>query len=178
MMLRHAAVADALSRKLNCLDYLNIACAAADIVAYGIAYLFLGGVRINIQKSLGTHNHAGDAEAALYCARLAKGIGINLLFKIRQAFHRDDIFAFHAVCLLNAALYRLAVYDYGTGAACALAAAILYRQQAKLIPEIAHKLLVFIDGNLFSVYCKGCHISILSDTPLGIALKRPPKWII
>ena len=160
VMLRHAAVADTFRRKLYGLDYLYIAGAAADIIAYGIANLFLGGVGINVQQSLGAHHHAGDAEAALYGARLAKGIGINLLFKIRQAFHRDDVFAFHAVSLLNTALYRLAVYYYGTGTACALAAAVLYRQQAKLIPKIAHEFLIFFHSNLFSVYCKGCHIPV------------------
>ncbi len=88
--LRQLPLPENLSRQQDAVDDLHIAGAAADVVADGEGRLLPGGIGIHVQQPLGGDHHAGDAEAALDGPRLAEGEGVDLLFPIGQALHRED----------------------------------------------------------------------------------------
>ncbi len=160
---RHLALAEQLRRQQNGVDDLHIPGAAADVVADGKGRLLPGGIWVRVQQSLGAHHHAGDAEAALDRPRHAEGVGVDVLFKVAQALHRDDGLALQLVRLGDAGLGRLAVDQHRAGAAGALAAAVLHAGEMQGIPQIAQQLLVLFHCHGLAVHGKMCHGLILLD---------------
>ena len=135
--LRYYAGALYLGRQLDSGDYLNISRAAAIVVAYGVAHLRLCGVGILIQQCLCAHHHAGYAKAALHRPRLSVGEGVHLLFPVAQALYGNYIAPFQPVGIRHAGLAGNTVYYYGAGAAGTLAAPVLDRGKAQIVPEKA-----------------------------------------
>ena len=126
--------AEDLRRQQNAVNDLDVAGAAADVVADGKRRLLARRLGIGVEQRLGGDDHARDAEAALHGARPAEGIGVNFFFKIGQSLDRHDRLAFKLVCLRDARLGGLAVDEHVTSAACALAASVLDGGQTQLIP--------------------------------------------
>ena len=164
--LRYHAGALYLGRQLDSVDYLNVARAAAVVVAYGVAHLRLCGVRVLIQQRFCAHHHAGYAKAALHRPRLCVGEGVHLLFPVAQALYRNYIAALQLVCIRHAGLAGNAVYYYGAGAAGALAAPVLDRGKAQIVPEKAEELFVFLRRNGMPVHNKCGHKRFLSFSSL------------
>ena len=162
---RDFALALELCGQTHGLDDLHIAGAAADVVLDGGGALFLGGIVVDIQKRLGAHDHARDAEAALHRARRAEGVGIELLFKVGKPLHGEDVLAFQLVGLLDAGAHGLALQQHRTCAAGALATAVLHGGQAHLIPEKPDELLIFLHRDRCTVDKKCSHID--SSCPCG-----------
>ena len=160
---RHLALAEQLRRQQNAVDDLHIPGAAADVVADGVGRLLPGGIRIRVQQSLGAHHHAGDAEAALDRPRHAEGVGVDLLFKVRQTLHSDDALPLQLVGLGDAGLGGLAVDQHGAGAAGALAAPVLHAGEMQGVPQVAQQLLVVFHGDGLSVHSKVRHGVFLLD---------------
>ena len=138
-------------------DDLDIAGAAAVVVADGKTDLRLRGVGAFVQKPLAAEHHAGDAEAALDGTGLAEGEGERGLFKVAQTLDREHVLALKALRVGNAGAAGLALDQNGAGAACALAASVLDRSQAKLVAQVAQKLLLLRNRDLFAVYEKCRH---------------------
>ncbi len=119
--------------KLDGLDDLDVAGAAADIVGDGAADLRLGGRKRPVEQPLGTHHHARDAKSALDRAGFAEGPGVDLLFKVGQSLHGEHALALELAGLDGAGPHGLAVDEHRARAARALAAAILAGGQAQLV---------------------------------------------
>ena len=164
---RNLALTENLRCQQNSVNDLYITGAAADVVANGKRRFFTGGIRIHVQQPLGGDHHAGDTEAALYRAGLTKGEGIDLLFPIRQAFHRQDGLAIQLVGLRDTGLCGLAVNQNMAGTASAFAAAVLHRGQMQLIPQIADQLLVFLHCHGAAVHLKSRHTACSFPLPQG-----------
>ena len=161
------AITEDLRCQQNSVNDLYITGAAADIVANGKRRFFPCGFRIHVQQTLGGDHHAGDTEAALYRAGLAKGEGIDLLLPIRQTFHRHDGLAIQLVGLRNTGLCGLAIDQNMAGTAGAFAAAVLHRGQMQLIPQIADQLLVFLYCHGAAVHLKSRHTACSFLPPQG-----------
>ena len=149
-----SAAAENLGRQQNGVNDLFIARAAANVVSDGEGHLLPGRVRVHIQQRLGRDDHAGNAEAALHRAGFGEGPGIDLLFRVAEALHSDNMFPLQLVRGGNAGLGGFAVDEYMAGAAGTLTAAVLHRGQAQLIPQKAQQLLIFISGYRLSVDIK------------------------
>ena len=139
------------------LDDLDIAGAAAVVVADGPADLLLRRVRRAVEQGLGAQHHTGDAEAALHGASLAEGEGVGSLFKVGKTLDRQDVLAVEPLGIRNAGAAGLPVDEHGACAAGALAAAVFYGGEMQLIAQVAQQLLLFGDGNFGTVYVKCCH---------------------
>ena len=153
----HLALAEELRRQQYRVDDLHIAGAPADVVADGVGRLLPGGGRIRVQQPLGAHHHAGDAEAALDRPRHAEGVGVDLLFKVRQALHGDDVLPLQLVRLGDAGLGGPAIDQHRAGAAGALAAPVLHPGEVQGVPQVAQQLLVFFHGHGLAVHSKVRH---------------------
>ena len=156
---------------LHALHDLHIAGAAADVVAQGETNLLLCRIRILVQQSLGRHNHAGNAKAALDRSRFAKAVGISRFLKVAEALRCEDRLPFQLVGGHDAGPGGLSVHQDGTGAAGALAAAILYGGEAQLIPQKTQQLLILLRRNGSAVYHKCRHSTSPSIPIMG---PRPP----
>ena len=161
---RQLPLPEDLTGQQDTVNDLHIAGAAADVVADGEGSLLTGGIGISVQQGLGGDDHAGDAEAALDGARLAEGEGVNLLFPVGKALHREDGLALQLVGLGDAGLGGFAVDENVAGAAGALAAPILNGGQMQGIPQKADELLIFFHGHALPVNGEGCHV-IVSFVP-------------
>ena len=135
---RHLSGPEQLRRQQNGVDDLHIAGTPADIAADGKGRFLPGGVRIPVQKGLGAHHHARDAEAALNRPGLAEGVCIDPLFKVRQALHGEDALPLQLVRLGNTRPGGPAVDQYRAGAAGALAASVLHGGQAQAVPQVTN----------------------------------------
>ena len=169
---RNLALALELCGQTHGFDDLHIAGAAADVVLDGGGALCLGGIVIDIQKRLGAHDHARDAEAALHRARRAEGVGIELLFKVGKPLHGEDVLAFQLVGLLDAGAHGLALQQHRTRAAGTLATAVLHGGQAHLIPEKPDELLIFLHRDRCSVDKKCSHI----DSSCPCSCRAHSRW--
>ena len=145
--LRHLSGPEQLRRQQDGVDDLHIAGTPADVVADGEGRLLPGGVWIPVQKGLGAHHHARDAEAALNRPGLAEGVCINLFFKVRQALYSEDALPLQLVRLGNARPGGLAVDQHCAGAAGPFAASVLHGGQPQIVPQEADQLLVFLHGD-------------------------------
>ena len=155
--LRNDAFTAAFGRKAHSVDNLDVAGAAAVIVAQRIADLVVRRVGILIEQRLGAHHHARDAEAALDGSGLAVGVGVELLFLVRQTLDGDDVLSRQRIGKRRAGADGLAVNDDRAGAAGALRTTVLHARQVQRIAQIAQKPLVFLDRNFRSVYKKYSH---------------------
>ena len=151
------ALTQQLCRQTHGSNDLHIARAAAVVVAQGIADFRIGGVLILIQKRLRTQDHARNAEAALHRASLAVGIGIELLFFLRQALDGKNMLSFQPVGHRRTGADGLAVDDHRTCPARTLRAAVLHGGQAQLVAQKAQQLLVFCCLNGLAVDKKDSH---------------------
>ena len=139
----------------NALDDFLVAGAAAHVAPDGLFDLRLGGVGVLIQQGLARHYHAGDAEAALNRAHRAEGVDEGLPLGLREALHRHDLLACGPLGGQDAGLDGLAVHQDGAGAAGALAAPVLHRGQAQLVPQVAQQRLLLLRGAGDAVDHKG-----------------------
>ena len=151
------ALAQQLCRQTHGSNDLHIARAAAVVVAQRIADFRIGGVLILIQKRLRAQNHARNAEAALHRASLAVGIGIELLFFLRQALDGKNMLSFQPVGHRRTGADGLAVDDHRTCPARTLRAAVLHGGQAQLVAQKAQQLLVFCCLNGLAVDKEDSH---------------------
>ena len=151
------AAAQYLRRQLHGGDDLDVAGAAADVVAQGKADFVLRRVRRDVQQRLGAQHHARNAEAALDGPSLAEGVGVGLLLKFGQALYGQDGFSLQLVRHGDAGALGLAVNEDGAGAAGTFTAAVLHRGQAERIAQVAHELLVFLNCYSLAVDLKCCH---------------------
>ena len=136
---------------------LYIARAAAVVVAQGIADLIVGRIGVLIEQRLGAKHHARDAEAALHGPGLAVGVGIELLFFLRQALDGDDVAACERIGKRGAGADGLAVDEHGAGAAGALGTAVLDGGQVQHIAQVAQQPLVLLHRHFRSVDKKYSH---------------------
>ena len=136
---------------------LYIARAAAVVVAQGIADLIVGRIGVFIEQRLGAKHHARDAEAALHCPGLAVGVGIELLFFLRQTLDGDDVAACERIGKRGAGADGLAVDEHGAGAAGALGTAVLDGGQVQRIAQVAQQPLVLLHRHFRSVDKKYSH---------------------
>ena len=155
--LRDDALALQLRRELHGGDDLHIARAAAVVVAQCVFDLFFVGVRVLIEQRLRADDHAGNAETALHGPGLAVGVGVELLFLVRQALDGQDVTAFERIGGRRAGPAGLAVDQNGTRAARALAASVLDARQVQLVAQIAQQLLIFGDIDFGSIDKKHSH---------------------
>ena len=144
---------------------LDISGAPADVAADGKRRFVAGWIRILIYESFGTHYHARNTEAALYCARFSESIGIDIPFPAGKAFDGYDVFAFKLVRLQDTGLGCLAVNQQGTGTAGTFTAPVLDTGQVHRITQIAYQFLIFLYCNGFAVYCKLSHKAPLFANP-------------
>ena len=157
LFLRNHTAALDLGSQQHGLEDLHIARTAADVVFDGLFAVFFRGIGVLIQQGLGAQDHAGNAEAALDRTCRAVGVGIELLFKFRQAFHGDDGFSFQFVGLLNTGADRFAVHQHGAGAAGTFAAAVLDGCESQFVPEVTHEPGILRYGDGFAVDGECCH---------------------
>ena len=150
---RRTAAAD-LRRQLDGGNDLHIAGAAAIVVAQRVANLLLRRVGILIQQGLCAHDHARNTKSALHSTGLAVGIGIELLFIVAQALHRDDMLTVKGIGKRCAGAAGFAVDDHRAGA---FAAAVLHGSQVQFVAEITDQFLIFFYGDRSAVYSKPCH---------------------
>ena len=165
---RNLPLPEELRRQKNRVDNLHISSATADVVPDGKGRFLPGGAPVPIQKGLGAHDHTRDAEAALDRPGLSEGVCINPLFKVRQALHREDAFPLQLIRLRDAGPGGLAVDEYRTGTAGALAASVLHGSQAQAVPQETNQLLVFLHGDWFAVYGKCRHKKLLASVPVPV----------
>ena len=146
-----------LRRQQDTVNDLDVARAAADVVADGKRGLLAGGVGICVQQRLGADHHAGDAEAALHRAGLAEGPGIDVLFPLAEPLNGQYRPALQLVRLRDAGLGRLAVDEHMAGAARALAAAVLDAGKVQRVAQEADELLIFFTSHGLTVDHKSRH---------------------
>ena len=139
---------------LDAVDDFLVTGAAAYIAPYGFLYFIFRRIRVSVNKSLSGHYHTRYAETALHRPRCSESIDKCFLFPQTETFYRDDIFARGPVRGENAGFYGAAVHNYGACAACSFRAAVLYRVQLEIIPEISEQRLLFVGSSFYSVYCK------------------------
>ena len=106
-----------LRRKLDCLHYLGIAGAAADVVSYRVADLMFGRGQSPVKNALGTDDHTRCAESALHGAGLAERRCIDVLLPVGKALDREDFGISDLGCQDGAGSYGLPVYQNRTGSA-------------------------------------------------------------
>ena len=156
-----AVLPDQPGGQLDGVDDLLIAGAAADIVADGEGDLVPGGIGIAVDEGLAAQDHAGDAEAALYRAGLAKGIDIDLTLPLTQSFDREDLLSLKFGDLLDAGLDGGSIHQNGTGAAGALVAAVLDGGEFQVPAQDVDELAVLRDGYGLAVDVQSEHLSCL-----------------
>ena len=154
---RNFSLAEDLARQPDGVDDLDIAGAAAVVIADGKADLLVRRIRDLIQQALGAQHHARNTEAALHRAGLAEGEGIGRFLKIRQALDRQHVLAVQAFGIGNTGTAGLALDQNGAGAAGALAASVLDGREAQLVAQIAQELLFFGNGDFLSVDIENRH---------------------
>ena len=157
LLLGDLSFAQDLCREQDTVDNLDIARAAADVVANGEGRLLARGIGVLVKKRLGRDHHTGNTKAALHRARLAESISEGFLFKVRKSLDRDDVLSLQLVGLRDTGLGRLAVDEDMAGAARALAAAIFYARQAQLIAQKANEFLIFLHRDRCTVDNKCSH---------------------
>ena len=150
-------LAEDLSGQTDGVDDLDIARAAAVIVADGKADLLVRGFRDLVQQALGAQHHTGNAEAALHGAGFPEGEGIRRLFKIGQALDRQNMLPVQALGVRNAGAAGLSLDQNGAGAAGALAAPVLDGRQTQLVAQIAQQLLLFCNVDFLSIDIENRH---------------------
>ena len=89
-LLRQPPLAEDGRRQAHALDDLHISGTPADVGPQGGLDLVRCGVRVPVQQTLGGHDHAGDAEAALDRPRLPEAVGVGLFLKFAEPLHSED----------------------------------------------------------------------------------------
>ena len=122
--------------KLDGLDDLLVAGAAAQVAADARLDLVPAGVGVLVQQRLGRHDHAGGAVAALGGGLLDEGLldGVELVV-VAQALDGVHPAALGLERRVDAGGHRLAVHQDGAGAALALAAADLGADEAQPVAQ-------------------------------------------
>ena len=156
--LRHAAELFVFGRQTHGGENFDVARAAAVVVAQGVFNVRLGRIGVFVQQGLGAQHHARDAEAALHRAGFAIAVGIQLLFPVCQALHRDHVPPVQRIGIGRAGADGIAVDEHGARAARALGAAVLHGREPQLVAQIAQKLLVFFGADLLPVHKENRHL--------------------
>ena len=174
----NAALSLDLGSQLDSGNDLYITGAAAVVITQGVLDLIIGGISVLVQQSLGTHNHAGDAEAALNSAGFAVSIGVQFLLLGSQTLHGDNILANQAVSGGNTGLAGFAINNNSTCTAGTLRAAVLDRSQAQVVTQVTQQGLLLGNGALNAVngksICTHLRNPFLTKCGLGRGLKPLP----
>src|SRR5258708_22189153 len=127
----------ALGGELHRLDDLLVAGAAAQISSDRVADLRLGRVRIRVQQSLRSDEHAGRAVAALQAVRLAEAVlqHAHRAVGLREALDGGDAVAVRLHRVHEAGAYWLAVEHHRARAANAVLAADVRAGEPELLPQ-------------------------------------------
>ena len=107
-------------RRIECLDDVDVAGAAAEVAGDGVANLVVGGLGLLLEESVAGHQHAGRAEAALQPVLLKEALLQRMeLAVLFEAFDGHDLAAVGLHGEDRARLDGAAVHDDRAGAAVA-----------------------------------------------------------
>ena len=173
----NAAFSEDLGSQLDSGNDLHITGAAAVVITQGVLDLIIGRIEILVQQSLGTHDHAGDAEAALNSTSFAVSIGVQFLLLGSQTFNGDNVLANQTVSGGNTGLAGFAINNNSTCTAGTLRAAVLDRSQAQVVTQVTQQGLLLGNGALNAVNGKSIctHLRNPFLTKCGLGRGRSPS---